>query len=41
MIASGLLEAVQATQDAQKELSDRLFIMESLLEAIEDDGGAV
>jgi hypothetical protein len=37
MIASDLLEAVRATNEAQKELADRLFVLESLLEAVEED----
>ena len=32
-----LLQAVRATLDAQKELADRLFILESLLEAATDE----
>ena len=38
---SDLMAAVSCVQEAQRELADRLFVLESLLESIEDDAETV
>jgi hypothetical protein len=36
MLSPEILEQVRRTQEAQKEFADELFVLESLLEAVEE-----